>query len=155
MKRFVFRLARLERVREVRRREARAGLAVAMALLHDRQRERAQEQAALAEAWQERIDAGSTVNASELKALARWRQARGAAVAEAERQEAAAQQSLADAVRRHELAAREHRVIERLRERRRLRWRNEAELEEQKFLDEVAILRAVRERSGTNERAGD
>ena len=52
---------------------------------------------------------------------------------------------------RHTEAARGHRVLERLHERRRQRWMQAAELEEQKFIDEIHLLRILRTREREEE----
>ena len=146
MKRFVFKLTRLERLREIRERQAR--IALAEALARRRQAETRSEEARLAydeslaaelpaavatepRAWRERAEAQAVRRAG--MRLARR---------EARREEADCE----EVVQRHAVAAREHRALQRLHERRQLRWREESEREEQKFLDEVHLLRVARER---------
>lgn len=144
MRRFVFPLTRLERLREVQRTQARAGLAGAIGEVRGWH--------ARAEAEREHlvrplpVDDEMTANSEALKADAEWRAGRRALVRDARQHESVAK----DELRRHQQdyarAARDHRVVERLREKRFERWRLEAERDERAFLDEIHLLRLLRGR---------
>jgi hypothetical protein len=143
VRRFRFSLARLERVRGVRRREARAAVGAAIAELRRRRAALEAAAAALAAAATPRV---TIEDARALKEAAAWREELRRAHAEAAEAERVAAAAVAAALRRHTEAARAHRVLERLRERARSRWLRAGEIEERKFLDETHLLRWVRER---------
>ena len=151
MKRFVFRLARLEQLREIERREARAALARA---LGEEERVRAERDAAcsrLEEAWGGTFDEEAASDARALRALADWRAGRRAVLVAADEAFDRATATARAALDRHTEAARRHRVLERLHETKRERWLAEERLEEGKFLDEIHQLRLARERGGGTE----
>jgi flagellar export protein FliJ len=145
VKRFHFPLARLERVRGVRRRQARAALGAASAELRA-SRERLE--AAAAALARSGSAAGAVEDSHTLKQLAAWREELHGAHARAAGEERKAAAAVARALSTHTEAARAHRVLERLEERARTRWLEAAEIEERKFLDETHLLRRARERSG-------
>lgn len=141
MKRFRFRLARLEKLRAAQRREARAALALAIGAL--RECENAAHEAAAAREAAERAELGpdQAFDPAAWRALAAWREATRAR----ERTRLADVENALAVVREaeaaHAAASRAHRVLERLHERRLGRWSEEASREDQKFLDEIHLLR--------------
>jgi flagellar export protein FliJ len=146
MKRFAFRLERLKRLRDAARREARAGLAQAIGIARERGCEREDNERSLEQALVTELPADRSVSAEALRQLSDWREGRRLLVRHAAGREAEAREAVDEAAREHAEAARAHRVLERLRERRFRRWLLEAETEERKFLDEVHQLRVVRRR---------
>ena len=148
MKRFVFRLAKLERLRDVRRREARARLVRALDVARDRESEREDRERAFAEALAAELPPEMASSPADLARLSDWRDGRRRMAAHAARRERVARTAADEAAGAHTEAARNHRVLERLRERRYRRWRAELEIDERKFLDEVHQLRLVRKRDG-------
>jgi len=140
MKRFTFRLAKLERLRDARRRASRVALAEALAEARLRRAERERESEALADARSRPWDAGGS-DASELKRLAAWRDGRVRSVELADAAVADAEAVVETAGRKHTEDAREHRVIEKLHAKRWRQWVGEWEREQQKFLDETHLAR--------------
>jgi hypothetical protein len=140
VKRFVFRPAKLERVRDLARRASRAELARALAEGSRSRSEHEREALVLAEA-RSRAWAPVPVDASELKRLASWCEERAGSVARAEAAVRAADVATEAAARRHTEDARAHRVLERLREKRWGQWIDEWEREQQKLLDETHLAR--------------
>jgi hypothetical protein len=144
VRRFVFRLARVERLRSAERREAHAALSVAIAEALDRQREREAMERFYEEAQAATLPPDLASDPSALRALAAWREGRRRVAFEAAERESAAFEKAREAERVHAAASRAHRVLERIRERRRQSWFEEASREEQKYLDETHLLRARR-----------
>jgi flagellar export protein FliJ len=148
VKRFVFRLERLERVRKVRRAQARAKLSDALAELRGhRARTQAQRQA-LDESLRVELPQPLAAEPWALKQLAEWQVHHRRLVERLEREEAEAGRLAREALGRYAEAGREHRVLERLRERRHRQWLEQAEGQDRKFLDEMHLLRLGRQRSG-------
>lgn len=148
MKRFVFPLARLERLREIRRTQARATLARSVAAARS-WRERAEtEQARLLRPAPLDDDTAedAPIDGALLKADAAWREGRRALADDARRRESEARAEIRRDQSAYALAARDHRVVERLREKRFDRWRLEAERDERLFLDEIHLMRLLRRR---------
>lgn len=146
MKRFAFKLARLERLREIRERQARIELARALA----RRLEAERRSEDVAEAYRAALEA--TLPAAAAEDPRAWRERAEAQAAcrsmlkQARGEARRTVESCREVALEHAAAAREHRALQRLHERRRRRWRDETEREEQKFLDEVHLLRVARER---------
>lgn len=151
MKRFRFRLARLESLRDVRRREARAALATTIAELRRKTESREAAERALASSEQVFVEPELAESSRALREFAAWRAGLFEATTDARRAETAAAVAAVDSQSRYAEAARAHRVIERLREQRLVRWRHDAELEDRKFLDETHLLRLVRQRAPEDE----
>jgi hypothetical protein len=151
VKRFVFRLERFERLRDARRREARARLVSALGQAHERERERIDRERALAESLTLALPDDLVSDPAVLVRLSEWRDGRRRELDHASRLEREAQEVARREAEAHTEAAREHRVLERLRERRFRRWCLERDGEERKFLDEVHQLRVVRERTRDEE----
>ena len=149
MKRFVFRLARLERLREIERRQARARLALALGEEHRARADREAARALLDEAWARPPGDGGEIDARSLQALAAWREGRRSALVAADGRVEETARTAHEALARHTEAARHHRALERLRETRYGRWLDDERLEQSKFLDEIHQLRVARERGGT------
>jgi len=148
VKRFAFRLDRLERLRAMRRKEAHAALATALGEALDREREREGLEAAHDEARQATLPASIAEDPGAIRGLYQWRESCRALAYEAACREVLAFEEALRAEAVHSDAARDHRVIEKLHERRREEWLLREEREEQKFLDEVPILRVAREPRG-------
>ncbi len=144
MRKFAFRLERVERLRSAERREAHAALAIAIAEAFERQSERE----GLERVYENAVAAGVpeelASDPASLRAFAAWREDRRRMALEAARRELAAFDLAREAERAHASAARAHRVLERLHARRRQSWFEEATRAEQKFLDEVHLLRTGR-----------
>jgi hypothetical protein len=151
MKRFVFRLARLERIRELKRREARGVLVGALAHARDCSARREAEQELLEEARLTELAENERSDPAAWRRLADWRVGRARLVRHWQDQEAIAAERARRAAIEHEAALRSHRAMVRLRETRFSRWLAEAELEERKSLDEGHLLRLVGRR-GTKEK---
>jgi hypothetical protein len=145
MKRFVFRLDRLERVRLVGRRQARAALAVAIGEALARQHERETLESRLRQAATAALPADLQDQAWAIRSQALWREGLRAEAADAAGREVAAFDAARAAEAAHATAAREHRVLDRLHGRRKLEWLEELTREEQKSLDELHLLRRGRE----------
>jgi flagellar export protein FliJ len=148
MKRFVFRLARLERLREIERREARAELALCLGAEEQARIARQAAHSRLEEAWGAALDGPAASDGRSLRALADWREGLYRALGASDEALDRAAGKTREALDRHTEAARRHRVIERLHETKRERWLEEERLEEGKFLDEIHQLRLARERGG-------
>ena len=145
MRRFAFRLDRLERLRATRRKEAHAALATALAEALDREREREALEASHDEAQRAALPGEIAEDAGAIRGLYAWRESRRSLAFDAACREVRAFEDALRAEALHSDAARDHRVLERLRHRRREEWLAHEEREEQKFLDEVHILRVARE----------
>ncbi len=152
MKRFRFRLARVERLRAGEKREARAVLATAVFEALDRQAQR--------EAFEEQYGAvcadglpttETGCEAGTLRDLVAWREGLRDSARTAAEAEVAAFGVAEVAERAYTTASRAHRVLERLHERKRERWTLETLRGERKFLDEIHLLRLV---SGRRARSG-
>lgn len=150
MKRFEFRLERLERVRDVRRGQARQQLATALGALRGAQRRREDEARAAKDAAHHALPEALAADPRLLQQLESWREYRRNCLLEAARLEGVATQQVGVAAHRHTEAERALRVIERLRERRHAAWTEELQREEQGFFDEAALWRASR-RDDTND----
>jgi len=87
-------------------------------------------------------------DAGAIRGLYAWRESRRSLAFDAACREVRAFEDALRAEAVHSDAARDHRVIEKLHERRREEWLLREEREEQKFLDEVPILRVAREPRG-------
>ncbi len=146
MRRFAFQLARLERVREVRRTEARAALATAMAEMRVQRRNREAGQQALEQAMAVVLAGDLASDPAGLRQLAAWREGRVRCARNAAERETKTASGLREALRAHTEASRRHRVLQRLREQRYRHWLREADMEERKFLDESPLQRLVRRR---------
>jgi len=144
MRRFAFRLARVERLRSAERREAHAALAVAIAEAFERQAEREALERAYERARAAGLPGDLASDSGALKALLEWREGRRRVALEAANRELAAFDRAREAERAHASAARAHRVLEKLHGRRRQSWFEEASRDEQKFLDEIHLLRTGR-----------
>ncbi len=153
MKRFEFRLARLERLRTLERNAARAALTRALGEVEERRRERDRERRELAEALHTELPEELAADPRAWQQLAEWRQRHRLALIAATERESQASEAVRRAEQAHTEAARAHRVLERLRERKYRRWRQEADAEEQKFLDETHLLRVGRKRVSDDERS--
>jgi hypothetical protein len=153
VKRFAFRLARLERLRQAARRQARAALALALAEARQREIERRAREAELHEAETCALEPELAGKPWSLRALALWRAGLRRAVLDAAARETQALALAARAEREHAAASREHRVIERLHERRRQAWSEDARRQEQKLLDESHSLLRAREPAAEPEEA--
>lgn len=153
MKRFRFRLERLERLRSAERRQSRLALAHALAdaSAGTRLREAAERSAERAGAAAPR--AGESVGSESLKAFYLWRERLRRELLEAASREREAWERAAAAEAAYLRASASHRVLERLRERRRERWIEQSVREEQKFLDETHLIRLARERGAEVEEA--
>jgi flagellar biosynthesis chaperone FliJ len=152
MRRFAFRLARVERLRSAERREAHAALAVAIAEAFERQAEREDLERTYEGSLAAELPDDLASIPGALRGLAEWRDGRRRIALEAARRELAAFEKARDAERAHSAAARAHRVLERLHGRRRQAWLEEASRDEQKFLDEIHLLRTGRGRSAEEDR---
>lgn len=137
MKRFRFRLKRLERLRDVRRLQARAVVAQALARVREVVRDREQRECALATSVSSDLPTSGPLDLAGIKALAEWREGLRRGVRHAAAVERQERERAREATARLALAARDHRVLERLRQRQHARWLRDADLEQQKFLDEV------------------
>jgi flagellar export protein FliJ len=144
MRRFVFRLARVERLRAAERREAHAALTVAIAEALDRERERERRERAYEDARIAAIPPDLASDPRQLRAFAEWRDGLRRSALDAARREVAAFETAREAERVHAAASRAHRVLEKLRDRRMQDWYEGASREEQKFLDEIHLLRTGR-----------
>lgn len=151
MRRFAFRLARFERLRSARRRQARVALAAALTEARDRESRRLAAEAALEEGETAALPPEIAEIGSAWREMALWREGLRETLTSAARAELSALEQVRRSGHVYTEAARDHRVIERLRERRHARWVEEASREEQKFLDEVHILRIARQRRGRHE----
>jgi hypothetical protein len=145
VRRFVFRLERLESLREMWRMQARADLAVALGEARERERERERLESAYDEAESAVLPEDMAEDPRSLKDLLAWREGRRRSACAAGRLALLAWEGARAAEGVHAEAARDHRVMEKLHERRHREWLESAEREEQKFLDEVHILRVARE----------
>jgi hypothetical protein len=145
VKRFAFRLARLERLRATARKEAHASLAKALGEALEREREREGLEARHDEARRTDLPDDVAEDPGALRALHAWRESCRALAFDAACREVRAFDEALRAEAVHADAARDHRVLERLRHRRHAAWLEDAEREQQKFLDEVHILRVTRE----------
>ena len=141
MQRFKFRLARLEKLRELRRREARIALARAVAARNALRERRAEAEGRYQQAVYTELSDGPH-DISEWRELIGSRERARMQLAAAETAEAEAQPELDQAEAAYAEASRKHRALERLREKRHARWREEEKQEEQKFLDENFLLRS-------------
>ncbi|MCP3979369.1 MAG: hypothetical protein GY716_08575 [bacterium] len=146
MKRFRFRLERLERLRYVQRREAEtrlaealAGLADCDALIETRRRELGR----AAASWSE-LPRRAPVDANALQLAADELDASRTAIDRAHAKRRIALERLRTIEVEHETRSREHRVLERLRARSFERWRLSGAREEQKLLDELHLLKLGR-----------
>ena len=143
MRRFVFRLARVERVRETQRREARGVLFARIAEARAAERRREALERACDEVADPTAAIGSAEDAGVIKArflhLAGLRGAAFVAAAE----EVRAFDRAIEADHAHTEASRAHRVLEKLRARRQQSWLESASRDEQKFLDEIHVLRVA------------
>ena len=137
MKRFRFRLSRLEALRAGDKRRARAALAAAMADLHDRESDRAALEEELAEALASGPEPERAADPRVMEAFDAWRQGLHLRAGHAREEERAARGKVADATTGYREASRAHRVLELLRERRFRRWLDQARYEEQKLLEEM------------------
>lgn len=151
MKRFVFKLERLERLRDVQRREARSRLADAMTELDSRRATREEHEAQLQAAVAATPSEPGEHVARELKQILAWQADRAERVGLAEADESIARDRVEEALAQHAEAAREHKVLGRLRQKRRVQWQQEADTEERKFLDEVHLQRLARRSNGDTE----
>jgi flagellar export protein FliJ len=145
MKRFVFRLATLLRIREAERDERRAQLADAFRVEAELQKQMTELEGELAAARRAHTADVGLVDVDRMLAAQRY-----GLVLEMDRRRLAEQQAtVAQEVetRRAALveADREVRVLERLRETQHDRWRAEAEKQQMKLLDEVASQRFLRQ----------
>jgi flagellar biosynthesis chaperone FliJ len=140
VKRFTFRPARLERLRDLERRASRAALARAIGASRLAAASRDRELTALAEA-RSRPWALEAVDAAELKHLAAFGHDVARSVERAERAVVEAEEAMAAAARRHAEDSRAHRALEKLRARRWRRWLEAWEREQQKLLDETYLAR--------------
>lgn len=145
MKRFTFRLARLERLREAERRQARIAL---MHSLADARRIEAVAEAArrmLEESWSHERGAEAGEDIASWRALAEWREGRRRVVQQAVVDRRLAAEHVERAAGAHADASRAHRVLEKIREHRRAAWVAEYQSEEMKFLDEAHLQRRLRD----------
>ncbi len=154
MRRFRFRLERLERLRSAERRQSHLALARALAdaIGQTRLREAAERSAERAEAAVPR--AGDELESESLKAFYLWRERLRCELREAGARERDAWERAAAAEAAYVRASASHRVLERLRERSRRRWLERTAREEQKFLDEAHLLRLARRRGAEVEEVG-
>ena len=143
MKRFRFRLARVERLRAGEKREARAVLATAVFEALDCQGQREALEAQYGAVFADGLPTGTGCEAGTLKGLVAWREGLHDSARTAAEAEVAAFAVAATAEQAYSNAFREHRVLERLHERKRERWAEETLRGEQKFLDEIHLLRLV------------
>jgi hypothetical protein len=151
MKRFLFPLARFERLRLARRREALAVLAARLRRVDDARRRREDLESALDAADGPPAN-GRTEDARTLKDRYAHREGLRGAARTTAIVEAAARESAATADRAHTEAMRAHRAIEKLHTRRHQAWRVSAAKEDQKFLDEMHLLRVARGEGSTEGR---
>lgn len=154
MKRFVFRLARLEKLRKARKREARIALAGALAVVRERREERLDREREARESNETTLPDGMEGNPRHMQQLAEWRRGIGRLAEFARVQEREAVGRARNSEDLYREAARDHRVLELLRERRRREWQDEVRREEQKFLDETHLLR-LRGKRSRDARHGD
>jgi flagellar biosynthesis chaperone FliJ len=148
VRRFVFRLARVERVREAQRREARGVLFTRIAEAREAEHRRKALEDAYHRAAEPTVEIGRAEDARMLKERYLHREGlRGAAVAAATEEMRAFDRAI-EADHAHTEASRAHRVIEKLRARRYEAWSESASREEQKFLDEIHVLRVARTTGG-------
>ena len=143
MKRFVFRLGRLERLLKIRRDQARAALAATLAESARLTRQRESSENDYRDALSRELPRDRVSDPLALREMAEWRAGMRRLVAHAGRMQEEAAERVRVAADEHAGKAREHRVLEKLRERRRKRWLEESESEERKFLDETHLLRRV------------
>jgi flagellar export protein FliJ len=148
MKRFAFRLQRLEKLRQGERRQARSALAAALASADNARRRREALALALRDAEAYRLSGKSATDPRALRELANWREALRSALVKAGEDEIAAVEEVRAAERRYTEASRAHRVLEKMHKRKRTRWYEAFTREEQKFLDEIHLLRLAREHVG-------
>ncbi len=141
MRRFQFRLARLEKLRELRRREARIALAQAVATRDTKREALSEAENMYRQAIYTELDEGAHDITLWRELMARRERARESVRYAAEKEQEATL-SLAEAEAAYAEASRKHRALERLREKRYARWREEEKQEEQKFLDENYLLRS-------------
>jgi flagellar export protein FliJ len=143
MKRFRFRLERLERLRRTARSEARAELSAELARLSERRarRESAERSLVLAErGWHELLGPARAA-APRLREAAEALESARRALAGATSEERAARATVETAEERYAERRRDHRVLLRLRERRWLRFAQQTRRDEQKRLDELHVGR--------------
>lgn len=154
MRRFRFRLERLERLRSAERRQSRLALARALAdaIGHTRLREAAERSAERVEAAA--LRAGDALDSESLKAFCLWSERLRRELREARARERDAWERAAAAEAAYVRASASHRVLDRLRERSRRRWLEQTARAEQKFLDETHLLRLARQRGEELEGAG-
>jgi flagellar export protein FliJ len=148
-------MERLESLRRSRRREAEIALAAALGEAERRTRLRESLQRAAADAARAVAPRGDEdEDGRALRERAAYLEAVQQAAAKAARLEAEGLRSAERAQERYRQASREHRVLVRLRERSWRRWLKEASREEQKFLDEMHLLRQGRRPRSGRERDG-
>jgi flagellar export protein FliJ len=142
MRRFSFRLHRLERLREMEKREAGLQLAAAHAVVDERRGRREAAERMLRQSEELWSEVGSG-DSSPREAAAFLEDSRKA-TAVTGTQEREAQHAAENRERICIERCREHRVLEKLRERKWRSWLNEAAREEQTMLDELHLLQTVR-----------
>jgi flagellar export protein FliJ len=148
MKRFQFRLSRLEKLRDSQRREARSKLMAVFARAQERMEKREALEQAVRDADQVHLPKEVASSPQAHRELAAWREALRRALADAARKEIEAIRAVQEAEDVYTEASRSHRVLEKLRKRKRQRWIEEMLREEQKFLDETHLLRLARGQAG-------
>ncbi len=152
MIRFAFRLGRLERLRASEKREARAVLALALGEAYDSQARRELLERTYQEAEASALPPALESEPRAWRDLAEWRDGLRAAAAAAASDELAAIGRAQEAETAYTRAARSHRVLEKLHERKWQRWLDEGRRDEQKFLDEMHVLRVARGRAREEDR---
>ncbi len=147
MKRFTFRLARLEKLRRREKQEARSGLALAIGEVR-----RAEDfvddcRNEYEKSFQAVLPKELAENPRAMEMLAAWRAGLKRKLETAVRRLQEAEAEAQEKEKIYTETARANRVLEILRERQYRRWRQETDREEQKFLDEVHLLAIRRRRS--------
>jgi hypothetical protein len=154
MRRFRFRLEKVERWRWAARKEARVALARALAEAAARASAREAAERELARADEHSPLGDPSPLPSVLKEFYSWRERLREDLLVARAREKEARERAAEAEAAHEAARAAHRLLEKLRLKRWSRWLEQARRDEQKFLDEVHLLRAARERGAATEEVG-
>lgn len=148
MKRFKFRLAKLEKLRKRTKRDTRIALAEAIAEAYDRTRQREAFESRLADSNRQALPATQVSDPKILRQLAAWRDGLHTIAVHAAGLEREANAFASEKTKEYSAASRAHRVLELLKEKRYRRWLEDSEIEERKFLDEIHLLRLARAGSG-------
>ncbi len=147
MKRFTFRLARLEKLRSRRKKEARSVLAVAINKVRDAENIQLACRREYEDSFEAELPDSMAEDPRAIEMMVAWRDGLKRKQAVAGRQLQEAESIVSEKQKFYTEAARANRVLEILRERQYKRWQEETNREEQKFLDEVHLLRLGRRRS--------